>query len=220
MAKLDLDDLVQLAGLLNNNKEKEKKSELESLLDALVESNKKDDSFDLGDLASLLGGSKKEEPDLTTLVTLLGKTNKKEDNDINLSSLAGLLGNSKKEDTIDADDLLALLGKKEEKKEPLIKTEMLIAIAPILLKIAKDADLADKIKDLLTDDKKKKKKTTSSTKKKSTSTKKKTSSSTKKKTAAKKTTTKKSDSKKSTTKKKVAKKITAKKSTTKKATSK
>ena len=127
MAKFDLDDLVQLAGLVNN-KEKEEKTELESLLDALGGSNKKDDEFDLSDLTNLLGGSKKEEPDLTTLVTLLGKTNKKENNDIDLSSLAGLFGNSKKEDTIDADDLLALLGKKEEKKEPLIKPEMLVAI--------------------------------------------------------------------------------------------
>ena len=204
MAKFDLDDLVQLAGLLNN-KEKEEKTELESLLDVLGGSNKKDDEFDLSDLTNLLGGSKKEEPDLTTLVTLLGKTNKKENNDIDLSSLAGLFGNSKKEDTIDADDLLALFGKKEEKKESLIKPEMLVALAPILLKIAKDADLADKIKDLLTDDKKKKKKKTTSTKKKSTSTKKKTSSSTKKKTTAKKTTT---------TTKKVT---TTKKTTTKKA---
>ena len=45
MAKLDLDDLVQLAGLLNN-KEKEEKTELESLLDALGGSNKKDDLWD------------------------------------------------------------------------------------------------------------------------------------------------------------------------------
>jgi hypothetical protein len=97
--------------------------------------------------------------------------------------------------------------------------ELVAAKGAELIKIAKDADLVDKLKDLLDGDKKTKKKTT----KKASTTKKAT---TKKTTTAKKTTTKKATgtTKKATTKKTTAKsdtkKTAAKKTTTaKKSTS-